>query len=831
MRRFIPALFAVLLFVPSGVLAQSAPAKKPSVPAAAASGEAAATKLPVKRVVLFKNGVGYFEHLGRVRGNQDVSVDFTSGQLNDVLKSLTALDLGSGRITGVNYNSDAPLSRRLAALRLPLGEQATVAQFLGALRGARIEVRSGVAVYTGRLLSIERKTRVAGGTTLEVDVVSLVTDGGELRTIELGSTTSVRILERELSQEVNRYMGLVASTRDRDLRRMTISTAGSGERPLFVSYISEVPVWKTTYRLVLPSKAGAKPLLQGWAIVDNTVGEDWDNVELSLVAGAPQSFIQNLSQPYYSRRPVVPLPESAQLTPQTHTATLIGGYGSLSGVVQDPMDAVVPGARVKVYSDSGSLVAETSTDDSGKYSVSDLPAANYRIEYESPGFNKTAVQNFAINGNVASTNNVTLQVGDVQQVVEVTAAPEVVETTTSVLTTRRGLGSGRNLGSGSAAGRDREPSIGAGAPPPPPAPKAGPDRSRNISNLPISGRNYIDFTLTNSEAAAQGQELGDLFEYKLKERVTIHKNQSALVPIVHAEIGAEKVSLWNESEGSARPLRALWLTNSSALTLDGGSFSVLEDETFAGEGLLDPLKPGEKRLLSYATDLGMLVGTKRESESQRVTRVRILRGMMIHTSEMREKKTYTVRNEDAAARTIVLEHPARPEWKLAADAPKPEESAPGMYRFRLSVASKKTSVLVVNETRPLDSSYQLTNLTGDQIALFLRQKTINADVEAALRRIVEQKNRVAEIEERASDREEERDKIYDDQQRLRENMKALKGSAEEKALLQRYTAQLNEQENRLDSLRKEMADLEAQRMKAQAELDKLVQDLTLDVTL
>src|SRR5574337_634387 len=133
MRKFLPALFALILFVPPGVFAQSAAAQKPAAPVAATTGaEAAATKLPVKRVVLFKNGVGYFEHLGRVRGSQDVSIDFTSGQLNDVLKSLTALDLGSGRITGVSYNSDAPLSRRLAALRLPLGEQATVAQFLGA---------------------------------------------------------------------------------------------------------------------------------------------------------------------------------------------------------------------------------------------------------------------------------------------------------------------------------------------------------------------------------------------------------------------------------------------------------------------------------------------------------------------------------------------------------------------------------------------------------------------------------------------------------------------------------------------------------------------------
>jgi len=59
-------------------------------------------------------------------------------------------------------------------------------------------------------------------------------------------------------------------------------------------------------------------LLQGWAIVDNTVGEDWNNVELSLVAGAPQSFIQQLSQPYYGRRAVVPLPQEYQQAPQTH---------------------------------------------------------------------------------------------------------------------------------------------------------------------------------------------------------------------------------------------------------------------------------------------------------------------------------------------------------------------------------------------------------------------------------------------------------------------------------------------------------------------------------
>src|SRR4029077_4571504 len=133
-------------------------------------------------------------------------------------------------------------------------------------------------------------------------------------------------------------------------------------------------------------------------------------------------------------------------------------------------------------------------------------------------------------------------------------------------------------------------------------------------SLGTNGRNFITLgaltpgavenSMGGMEAAASGQGLGDLFEYKLKDRVTLKKNQSALVPIVQAELEAERVSLWSGTTGSGRPLRGLWLKNTSSLTLDGGSFSVLDNEVFAGEGLTDPIKPGERRILSYATDLG-----------------------------------------------------------------------------------------------------------------------------------------------------------------------------------------------------------------------------------
>ena len=801
LRSFLSASFFVFLAITAA--SQEKPAAKPpaapapaarEAEAAGAATETAGAKLPVRRVVLYKNGVGYFEHLGRVRGNQTLTIDFTSGQLNDVLSSLTVLDLGGGKITAVNYNSEAPLAKRLGALRLPLGEQTTVTQFLNALRGARLEVRSGGATISGRLLSVERKTRTTKeGQVVPYDEVSLITDGGEVRTAELGTSTSVRLAERDLNQEVGRYLNLIASTRLQDLRRMTISSAGSSERQVYVSYISEVPLWKTTYRIVMPSKANAKPLLQGWAIVDNTVGEDWENVELSLVAGAPQSFIQQLSQPYYSRRPVVPLPESVQLSPQTHAATLIPGNGTLNGNVTDPSGAVIANATVRVFDASNNLVATATTDDSGDYSVSGLPEGNYRVEVMQAGFRTYSESNVEVTGGEEVSKDVALQVGATTETVQVMAAAPAA----------------------SMAMKSRSLRFNAAA--------------NNQMNLAVNA-NTIAATRAAQQAAASAQELGDLYEYKLKQPVTIRKNQSALVPILQSEITAEKVSLWSESAGRPQPLLAVWLTNSSGLTLDGGSFTVLEEETFAGEGLVDPIKPGEKRLLSYAADLGVRVNAQSQSHSQPVTRVRINRGVMVQTSELREEKTYTIRNEDTHPRTVVIEHPRRPEYKLAPGL-EPAETTATMYRFRVHVEPKKTETLAVSEAKMLYTQYIINNLTDDQITLFVRQKTINPEIEAALRKIVAQKGVIAGLDRELQARRDETKRIFDDQQRLRENMKALKGSAEEKALLQRYTKQLDDQESRLDAIRKETSDLEAKRAQAQTELNRMIEELQFDATL
>jgi hypothetical protein len=401
--------------------------------------------------------------------------------------------------------------------------------------------------------------------------------------------------------------------------------------------------------------------------------------------------------------------------------------------------------------------------------------------------------------------------GSMAQTVEVTASTGQVNNTDSAsisgVRNSPNAGSGRMLGSGAGLGAVNGRGIGAG--------KGG-----GIG----SGVGGGVFALPSAAAA---RELGDLFEYKLKDPITIAKNRSALVPIVNSPIGAEKVSIWNERSGAPRPARALWLTNSSGLTLDGGSFSVMEEQTFAGEGVFDPIRPGEKRLVSYALDLALNASSKNANEAQRVTRVHISQGVMTQESEVRERKTYTFRNEDSSPRTVLVEHPVRAGYTLRSET-KPEETTADWMRFRLRVEPKQTAALVVEEARPVAATYQLTNVDERQVELFVRQQSINRAVEDALRRILKQKDVVAELDGRKDARDEEMKKIFDDQQRLRENMKALKGSSEEKLLVQRYTQQLNDQETRLEKLGKEMEQIQKEMDAAQGVLDQMIRDLAVD---
>ena len=777
MRRY---LIAILVVVPLYGLAQE--------PAAPDSGGV----LPVRKVVLYKSGVGYFEHLGNVRDRQAVGIRFTSAQLNDALNSLTVLDLGKGQITGISYNSVAPLEQRLGALRLPLDESTTQARMLGSLRGARVEVTSGAGAVLGRLLSVEQRTTQRGESTTTIDAISIVTDAGELRSFDLSPAVRVRIVERDLRQEISRYLDVVGTMREQDVRRMVISTAGDGERPLFVSYVSEVPIWKSTYRLVFGSTG--RPLLQGWAVIDNTIGEDWRNVELSLVAGAPQSFIQNISQPHYSQRPVVPVPSAVLLAPQTHAVSLGDGLGSVRGTIRDNAGSPIPGAAVQLAVGS-SVVAHTVSTSDGRYTLT-APPGTYSMRIELAGFSRRVFENWRMTSGTSMQQDVTLQVGSLNETVTVGGVASA--------RTRQGIG-------GIAGG------VAEQAPPPPP-PAAAP-----LARMPVN----VYEQSRNVSPQALAASLGDLFEYQIKEPVSLAKNQSALVPIVNADIQAEKVSLWNQRSGSGRPLRAVWLTNGTGLTLDGGSMTIIDEDAFAGEGLLDSLKPNEKRLLSYASDLGVMIDARGQATDGRLSRVQARDGVLITETEERATSTYRARNENTTPTTLIIEHHMQPGWKLA-DGQTPVESTANAQRFRVTLPVAKETAFEVREVRQGEARIAIGNVDEALILRLAKSGIPAAALERSLKPVLDKKVELSAVERRLNGFTGERNTIAQDQQRLRENMKALRGSSEEKQLLQRYTRQLDQQETRLEGLQADIAKAAAELERGRAELAALVGSTTFE---
>jgi hypothetical protein len=684
--------------------------------------------LPVRKVVLYKNGIGYFEHSGTVVGDQRVAIDFTSTQLNDVLQSLTVLDQGGGRIAGINYNSTTPLAEQLKTLSLGMSEYPTSNELFNALRGQRIEVTGTPGgPISGRLMSIESRTEKTGSdgnpSSIEKFYLTVIAASGAARVVELTPALSVRPVDPNLQSQLDRYLELLSTTHATGLRHLTLNALGSGSRELRVSYISEVPVWKCTYRLVFPLESNGKATLQGWAVVDNTVGADWDNVQLSLVGGAPQSFIQPLSQPLYSRRPEIPIATEAQTTPQTHDAGEINSAPALA-------------ADKDAFAKQKSLRQQLH--------------GNY--------------QNGAIGGPVSQSVQV----------------------------------QGQNFANMAAAS---------------PAPGGG------------YGRGYAGGVYRASDAISEGDvstnAFDDFFEYSLSQPVTIHKNESAMVPILQQDLPAEHVTLWSRNE--PRPLRAVWLQNKSGLTLDSGSFSIFESGQFAGEGLIDPIHPGERRLLSYAADQATRVKISDQQSRRTLHHVQIHKGIVIERYMDVASVTYSATNSGDENRTVLIEHPRRTNGWTLDDGLKAAETTPDLYRFRVAVKPHSTEKLEVRERGPEYTSVSIDPNQNTSAYLIELVKRV-PDADAELKPVIEAQAKLAELDQAIADSKKQEETTAADEARCRENLTALKGNE----AAHRFVDELNQAEDRLQAARKHTADLEQQKATAVENLRAQISALNFD---
>lgn len=279
---------------------------------------AAEVVLPITKVTAFSSGVAYFEHQGRVPGEAEVLLKFRTEAINDMLKSLTVVDLGGGVVAGVNYASREPVEHALKTLGIDLSDGPSLGKLLARLRG--VEVVLGLPEkVSGKILGVEEKTRhlLPSDTIVKEEVLHLVTSEG-IKTFPLDTVRSITLANDTLNADLNRALALLAEAHDTQSKMVRIRLSGQGERPVRIGYIAEAPVWKTTYRLVLDGAEPGKALLHGWAIIENTSDFDWEGVDLTLVSGRPISFVEDLYTPLFLPRPQVRTERYVGLRPQVY---------------------------------------------------------------------------------------------------------------------------------------------------------------------------------------------------------------------------------------------------------------------------------------------------------------------------------------------------------------------------------------------------------------------------------------------------------------------------------------------------------------------------------
>ena len=278
-----------------------------------------AQALPVTKISLFSSGLAYYEHSGTLNAPSVIALPFKMNAVNDALMSLIINDPASAN-PSVHYQSPQTLLHSLKSLKIDLSDDPGIADIVGRLRGAEVEINAPAAI-SGRILGVEYRPKsmppsVMGGQAAE-PWLSLLTGQG-IRAFNLMDVTSLSFKDPQIDSDIRRALDIIASSRNADSRDLAVNLPGNGSRRVSLSYVVPAPVWKVSYRLDLGQGEDAQPLFQGWAIIDNDGDSDWRQVELSLVAGRPASFIQNLYPPYYLSRPTLPLAIAGAAAGETH---------------------------------------------------------------------------------------------------------------------------------------------------------------------------------------------------------------------------------------------------------------------------------------------------------------------------------------------------------------------------------------------------------------------------------------------------------------------------------------------------------------------------------
>lgn len=666
-------------------------------------------EMKTSRVALFSSGVGYFESAFSVEGTTTSELKLRVDQINDVLKSLVLRDLDGGTISAVQYPSRDPVERALKSFAVDITGRPTLGDLLNQLRGAEVEIKTTSAIR-GSILGVEKEPILTGEKAkVEREILTLLTDEG-LRAFPLRDLSSIKILDAKLEDELRKALSTLAASHDSEKKTVTLIFAGEGKRRVLVGYMLETPIWKTSYRLVLSDDK--KPYLQGWAIVENTTDQDWENVRMSLVSGRPISFSMDLYQPLYVPRPVEQLALYQSLRAPMYE-------GNMDGVPDRAEEAVAKGGR------GGGLFGRAGA----------------------PGQEPADADMWA----AVRTNNVT-------------------------------------------------------------------PMSYSSSAAPVAADYDYESGIVS---LAQADTAGELFEYRIQTPVSLKRQNSAMLPIVTAEIEGRKLSIYNPATHPKYPVNGLKLKNTSGLFLTQGPVTVFDGGVYAGDAKLPDLRADEDRLIAYALDLSTEVDMKRQTQPEEWMQFWLIKGTLWQKRKLVDEREYVLKNKGDKARTVLIEQPIEKEWQLV-EPKEPAERTASLLRFKMDVPPTKTESLKVRAEKVVEESLLVSSLNTEGITGYIQQKGVSESLKKALGKVIELQTALADARRQIERAVDEIVAIDAEQTRIRENMKTLSETSD---VRRRYEKKLDEQETRIEDLRGQLAELRKQETAQQRALEDYIVSL------
>ncbi len=806
--------------------------------------------LPIKQVVLFNSGVGYFQREGQIDGNARISLSFPVGDINDLLKSLVLQD-SKGQIGTVNYDSSDPIDKILRSFALDLTTNPTFGQILNQARGEKIEIartdkKEGTQKLIGMIVGMEMKKVPAGkDQVVDAEFLTLNTSTG-IQSIPMDQVVSVRFQNPTLESELQRALSVLASSHDTQKKTVSVGFNGEGKRDVRVGYVVERPIWKTSYRLRIDNNN--KIFLQGWALVENTSDDDWNDVRMFLVSGKPISFKMNLYDPIYIPRPTVEPEMFASLRPPVYSGAMEKEeMAKLAKAMEGQMPQ--PGFGNFGPGGGGAPMAPQFRAD-GKNNQQNM----FQMQQNFQNIEK-ALQDRARDANKLTYDE--LQRRRQEQVVKMDQAKKKGSAVAG-FNFKEGI---QSVASADEVGDYYQYTIDQKITLPRQKSAMLPILDQSIEGLKVSIYNEsiqakypllgLKLKNTSGQPLTQGPITvydGGIFGGDTRI-LDVQPNETRLLSYA-LDQGTEVKTETKQSPspdmifriGSGEFSARYFVRQTKTYTIKNRSTHnrtlIIEHPIRSEWKLFEPKKPAEQtrdlyRFMvsipsgktitydvvedmprvdnlgshpNYAVASGINVRVETNVELNKLIGLRINKGFVVPTYKTRETKAIYVQNLSDVDRSFTVDHVVRPGWNRLDDKNDPIPG-PEVFRFKLEIAKGKTGNKAVREERThTDGGQLLKNLSETTIRSYMNNAITSVDVKAAFTKALSMQAKIAETKTQIAEVEKQLTIVTGDHNRVRENLKIIPMSSEHyKAALEKFVAQ----DKQIETFQKNIRDLNA----------------------